>query len=108
MQELMEVRLKDEIIHMNNDWMDSNVSIELDFRTLDEFQIMFFFLCFRFQQEQTSASLADEYQSHMSRAHHLEQQGSSSPLQASIGYQQIQHNSYRNKSSNFLTSQASL
>lgn len=26
MQELMEVRLKDEIIHVNSDWMESNVS----------------------------------------------------------------------------------
>lgn len=28
MQELMDVRLKDEIIHVNNDWMESSVSLE--------------------------------------------------------------------------------
>lgn len=28
MQEMMEVRLKDEIVHVNNDWMESNVCTE--------------------------------------------------------------------------------
>lgn len=33
MQEMMEVRLKDEIVHVNNDWMEGNVCTEKAFNS---------------------------------------------------------------------------